>query len=186
MKFNTIRVFLLVFLSSILLQANSQNAQGGPKPVDKFSLGIGFGLDCGGIGANLTVFPQRNIGIFAGGGYAFAGFGYNFGLKLRAISDKPGSKVSPFVLAMYGYNAAIAVMDQKSLNKFFYGPSIGIGLDTRIRPTKNHYWSFALLVPFREAGVQEYMDDLKNNHGVDFQNELFPIAFSISYKFVLN
>ena len=186
MKVNSLRYCLLIICSSFVLQSNSQNSQSEPKPVDKFSLGIGFGLDCGGLGANLMVFPQRNIGIFAGGGYAFAGFGYNFGLKLRAISDKPASKVSPFILAMYGYNAAIAVMDQKSLNKFFYGPSIGIGLDSRIRHTKNHYWSFALLVPFREAGVQEYMDDLKNMHGVDFQNELFPIAFSVSYKFVFN
>ncbi len=156
-----------------------------PKPVDKLTLGVGVGLDHGGIGANLIFYPQRNVGIFFGAGYAIAGAGWNTGLKIRIISDKPSSKISPYLLAMYGYNAAIAVMDQSSLNKIFYGVSFGLGVDTRMKREKRHYWTFALLVPIRSPDVDSYIDDLKNNHGVEFKNELIPIGFSIGYKYCL-
>ncbi len=177
---------LPIFVFVLILLTLNVSAQNGPKPIDKLTLGFGFGLDHGGLGGNITLYPQRNIGIFAGGGYAFAGFGYNFGLKIRVISDNPNAKISPFVVGMYGYNAAIAVLNQKSLNKLFNGPTFGLGIDTRIRHNKNHYWSFAVLVPVRSPDVDVYIDDLKNNHGIDFQNNLIPIAFTIGYRLVLN
>ncbi len=36
---------------------------------DVVAIGLGVGLDYGGIGVNLTVYPQKNIGLFAGIGY---------------------------------------------------------------------------------------------------------------------
>jgi len=77
------------------------------------SIGLGIGLDCGGIGMNTTFFPQRDVGIFAGAGYALLGLSWNAGLKFRAISDRPAVAVSPFILAMFGYNTAIVIGNQK-------------------------------------------------------------------------
>ncbi|HET6252882.1 MAG TPA: hypothetical protein VFE32_02345 [Puia sp.] len=152
---------------------------------DIFTLGIGFGQDYGGIGGNLTVYPQENIGLFIGAGYALAGFGYNAGLKLRLLPDHGRSKVRPFVEGMYGYNAAIVVTNYSQDNKMFYGPTIGAGLDLGSTEPGKGYLSLAILVPFRSPDVQNYIDQL-NANGVTFKNNLIPISFSIGYKFVLN
>jgi hypothetical protein len=149
---------------------------------DVVSLGVGLGMDFGGIGANLTFYPQKNIGIFGGVGYAIAGTGYNVGIKIRYLSDK--SQLSPFFSAMYGYNAAIAVIDESRYNKLFYGITFGIGMD--IYTGKRNYWSVALHVPIRGSEVEEYMDDLENNHNIEFKNGLWPIGFSVGYRFVID
>src|SRR5215467_12201607 len=107
-----------VLLSYSTLAQNRQNDE--ERIPDVVSLGLGLGFDYGGIGANVTVYPTKNIGLFFGGGYVIAGFSYNAGLRYRFISKKP-SVVDPFFMAMYGYNAAVAVSDNKDLNKVFYG-----------------------------------------------------------------
>lgn len=107
-------LLVLTFISFHYLTAQSGINE--PRPIDKLTIGLGIGLDCGGFGGNIIIYPQKNVGIFAGGGYALAGFGWNAGLKLRLISDSPDSKISPFLLAMYGYNSAITVVDKSSLN----------------------------------------------------------------------
>jgi hypothetical protein len=153
---------------------------------DKASFGLGIGLDHGGIGGNFTIYPQKNIGLFGGLGYAFAGAGYNVGAKIRLASEKHTSSMTPFLIGMYGYNAAVAVMNATQFNKLFYGTTIGIGADFKSRPTKKGYWSFALLIPIRGSQVDNYIKDLKNNHSVEFKNELFPIAISAGYRFILD
>jgi hypothetical protein len=153
---------------------------------DVVNIGPGFGFDYGGIGANLMVYPQKNIGIFFGGGYAIAGFGYNTGIKLR-LSPDGGKSVTPFLTAMYGYNAAVAISGSPEYNKLFYGPTFGLGIDIRSRkPSSLGYLSIALMVPIRNADAQNYIDFLKTQYGASFTNDLIPIGFSIGYKFILN
>lgn len=156
------------------------------KELDKASIGLGMGLDFGGFGANILAYPQKNIGIFGGLGYALAGVGFNVGAKLRLASNSVKSKISTYGLIMYGYNASISVKNATELNKLFYGPSVGIGFDTKPHPSTGNYWSIALLVPFRSSDVDNYIDDLKQNHGVEFDNELIPVAFTIGYRFKMN
>lgn len=154
--------------------------------LDKTSFGFGLGMDYGGIGVNFLVYPQRNIGIFGGGGYALAGIGFNVGTKIRFISESSKSKSCAYALAMYGYNAAISVTNAPTFNKLFYGVTLGVGIDFNANSAKRGYWSLALLVPIRGEEVDSYINDLKNNHGVQFKNELFPIGFSIGYRFKSN
>jgi hypothetical protein len=181
-KFLTLIIISMLSIQLSFAQTASEDAR---KP-DIASLGLGFGFDYGGIGANLTVYPQKNIGIFFGGGYALAGFGYNTGLKLRLSPDR-GTVVNPFFTAMYGYNAAVVITDNTQLNKLFYGPSLGAGIDIRSKkPSSRGYLSVALMVPFRSPDVQNYIDLLKNQYGTTFTNDLSPIGFSIGYKFILN
>jgi hypothetical protein len=153
--------------------------------VEKISAGLGLGMDYGGIGGNLLVYPQKNVGLFGGVGYAIAGVGFNAGLKYRFLPKKPNAALAPYILAMYGYNAAVAVSNMTELSKIFYGPTFGIGIDFKARPLKKNYWTFALLIPVRKAEVDDYIDNLKNS-GVEFNNGLMPIAFSIGYRIVLN
>jgi hypothetical protein len=181
----------LIFLISITVQLNAQDTiQQDPiyetRQTDKVSIGIGAGLDFGGFGGNIIYYPIQNVGLFGGVGYALAGAGYNVGLKFRYIPDKPTSKIDPYGMIMYGYNAAIAVLNAKQYNKLFYGPTLGIGIDFHRKPMNKGYWSFALLIPIRSSAVNEYMDDLENNHGAEFQNRLFPVGISVGYKFIIH
>lgn len=182
MKKLKISIILCLFLSSNnLIAQDSIQVQ---RIIDKTSLGIGAGFDFGGLGANMLVYPGRNVGLFAGVGYALGGIGFNAGTKLRLISKKHNT--DPYAIIMYGYNAAIKVKDASQFNKLFYGPSFGFGLDFHPKQMKRSYYSMALLVPVRSSAVNDYMDDLESNNGVKFTNELPPLAFSIGYRFILN
>lgn len=153
-------------------------------PRDNFSWGVGGGFDFGGIGANLTAYPTKNLGLFVGVGYALAGVGYNVGAKFRMLSKKETSRVDPYFIGMYGYNVAVAIKDRPMLNKFFYGPSIGFGLDLLKNKYSYGYWSVALLVPIRRGEANAYINDLKNHQGITFSSDLLPIGFSIGYKVI--
>ncbi|HVU56561.1 MAG TPA: hypothetical protein VHD83_15960 [Puia sp.] len=150
---------------------------------DKVNIGLGLGFDYGGIGANVTFYPQKNVGLFAGGGYAFAGFGYNAGVKLRLLPAKPTSQFTPFIMAMYGYNAAVHVSGASQYDKMFYGPSFGLGFDLGSHEEDKGQFSFAIFVPIRSPNPNDYMDYLKDNYGIGFKNKILPIGFSIGYKY---
>lgn len=152
---------------------------------DVVNFGFGFGQDYGGLGGNITAYPQQNIGLFAGFGYAIAGFGYNAGIKLRLLPGGGRSKVRPFIEAMYGYNAAVAVTNYSNYNKMFYGPTVGAGLDIGSFVQGRGHFSVAILVPIRSPDVDNYINELNTNYGVNFNNNLLPVTFSIGYKFVL-
>ena len=146
-------------------------------------IGLGMGLDYGGFGMNVMYNLTNSFGAYIGAGYAFAGMGVNGGLIMRLVPKKPENRVAPFITGMYGYNAAIAVENRSEFNKMFYGPSAGIGIEVRARSPKVRCWSFAVLIPLRSSDVQNYIDDLKNNHNIEFQNDFSPVLISLGYKF---
>lgn len=177
--------FLLLSFFMMTLSLNAQDIIPATMTYDKVNLGIGAGLDYGGLGADLLFYPHQNVGLFAGAGYAIAGFGFNAGVKYRFIPKKQPSGIAPYAIAMYGYNAAVAVSGASQFNKLFYGPSFGAGLDFGLRPGRRGYWSAALLVPIRSSEAKEYIEDLENNEGVEFGIGLLPVAFSIGYRIIL-
>ncbi len=148
---------------------------------DKFALGLGAGLDFGGIGLNFTYYLNKNLGLFAGGGYAVIGFGPCAGVKLRLISDPVSGRVSPFVFGMYGYHTVVKVENATDLNKMFYGATPGGGLEVRLGAAKRNYLSIGLSVPIRGKEVPDYFDHLKAI-GVEMKSELPPIGISLGYK----
>jgi len=147
---------------------------------EKMTAGFGFGFDYGGFGANVTYYPQKNIGAFFGGGYALAGFGYNAGVKLRIM---PTPKFTPFFMAMYGYYSAVHVQDDSRYDKIFYGPTIGVGCDLGTHIIGKGVFSLALFVPFRNSETNDYIDYLENNSNIRFKNKPLPIGISVGYKF---
>lgn len=169
---------LCLFLT-IPIQAQSDQ----PSTIEKTSLGFGFGQDYGGYGANFSYYPIRNLGFFGGGGWAMAGFGYNLGLKFRFSTDLENARSYGYLLGMYGYNATVTISNQSSLNQIFYGPSAGIGINSRIGSTSRISVSLAVIYPFRSPDVGDYIDDLKTNHGVSFKNNLLPVTFSLGIVF---
>ncbi len=174
--------FITILLITITTLSKAQKTERPPVPYDRLAIGIGAGFDYGGFGFNLIGYPQKNIGVFVGAGFAIAGIGFNAGVKYRIL---PGKLFSPYIVGMYGYNAAVAVTNSPNFNKLFYGPSAGAGFDLYSRSGRG-YFSLALLVPFRSPDVNNYMQELQNTNGVNFNNSLWPVGISIGYKFILH
>lgn len=152
---------------------------------EAFSVGFGLGMDYGGIGSSISYFLDPDIALFFAGGYALADFGYNIGAKYRVTSGTKPAKFVPYVIGMYGYNAVVQVKDKTEYSKVFYGVTFGVGVDFKPFRTGSGYWTFGLLVPIRGSKVDSYIDELKNEHGVKFDNDLFPVGLSVGYRIVL-
>jgi hypothetical protein len=178
-------IFTLFFFAFAYFYGFTQDSTLLNKEIDKMSYGAGVGLDFGGFGANMVIFPTKNIGLFFGGGYAIAGIGLNTGTKIRFIPSDTSKRTRFFIVAMYGYNAAIKVKGTVQYNKLFYGPSIGLGFDSESLYNKPSYWSFTLFYPFRSPAVEKYINDLKFT-GTSFKNKLLPISLSLGYHFMIN
>lgn len=181
------KFLLLIVISSFLtsILRSQVSVPMGSLHSDKFSLGIGFGLDYGGIGGNLLAYPQRNIGLFVGAGYALAGVGFNCGIKARIITKNYSYPLAPFIVGMYGYNAVIKVSNAEHLNKIFFGPTVGFGFDLHPRNLSGGYFSFGFLLPIRGDEVNNYIQNLEDNHNVTFERELLPFGISIGFRVVI-
>jgi hypothetical protein len=160
--------------------AGSANVDESKLPTE-VSGGFGIGQDYGGFGARLTVLPTKHLGLFFGGGYALAGFGYNVGAM--AIAN-PDNRVSPTFSFMYGYTAAIAVSGASQYNKLYYGPSIGFGLRSKSRRNEGNYWQFGLTIPFRPSEFDTDFNALKNNPNITGLTKPLPVTISIGYHFI--
>ena len=62
-------------------------------------LGLGMGLDYGGVGAKVEYLPVKNVGVFAGLGFNLLSVGWNVGATYKIMSDK---KVSINPMVFYG------------------------------------------------------------------------------------
>lgn len=177
-------IYTALLLCLLSLTVNAQDTLAHKMKVKKaesdyLAMGFGVGLDYGGLGANLTAFPQKNLGIFGGVGYTPVGLGYNVGVKLRLLFNEKKPNVSPFIMGMYGYYAAVKIKGGGSdLSTQFHGYTVGAGFDTPIKPTKAGYWSFAILVPLRGTVVDDYV----KKNGIILDQDLPPIGVSIGYK----
>jgi len=177
------RYIILVFLLVLgtLIRASDRNTN-----FDMTSIGGGFGMDYGGIGGSILCYPQKNIGLFAAYGKALISYEYNVGLKLRLITDNTVPRICPYLLGMYGYNTVIEVKDSPNENRIFYGTTIGCGFDIRIQPTNIGYFTLALLLPLRGANVTNYIESLTHQFGMQVDEKLSKIGFSIGYRFIIN
>jgi len=172
-------LFALVVFSVYNIYAQTEPVD--PK-MERFNVGLGIGFDYGGFGGNLLFYPQKNVGLFGGVGYALAGLGYNAGVKGRFFLNEK-SPVTPFVMAMYGYNSAIKVKGAAEYNKLFYGVTFGAGIDWRVGAPRKNYLSLAITMPVRNAGeVYGYMDNLEQRGIAKFDKGLPELGFSIGYR----
>jgi hypothetical protein len=178
-KFSLLSALLVLLLFSVGAQTDTAS-------LDRATFGVGFGLDYGGLGANLTLYPAKNLGLFAGAGYALADAGYNVGVKIRLFSPHNPPKLQFSILGMYGYNTAVKIFNAEELSKLFFGPTIGAGLDLKLKKQSSGYFSFGLFIPIRNEEVSEYIDYLKYDRGVDFSMELLPFAVSAGYRFIIS
>jgi len=145
----------------------------------KQNIGIGLGLDYGGIGVRYTYMAAPKFGLFGSLGYILVGPGFNFGATYKFL---PGKRATPALGAMYGYNAVIKVIGASGYDEIYYGPSVSIGVEVKTRRNERNFWNFELVVPFRSSKYKDDIDALVNNLSIKITEPL-PIAFSIGYHF---
>jgi hypothetical protein len=146
-----------------------------------FQLGMGTGLDHGGIGIKWEVVPFPYLGIFAGWGYNVEAFGVNGGLSIKTL---PFKRACPTLQAMYGYNAVIVIHGEPKYDKTYYGPSVGAGLDLRVGKNINKLF-FGIYHPFRSEKFHKDLDKLKADPSIRLNNKLLPVTFSFGFSFGL-
>lgn len=175
MKKSVLLVWMVCF---ILGHSNDIRAQDEIVHYSGNSIGVGMGLDYGGFGGRFSVLPSPQFGLFLGMGYNTMELGYNAGAIFRI---SPHKRTCPYIVGMYGYNGVVIVKNMSSVDKTFYGPSLGFGFEFHSRYKPLNFFNFEVLVPFR-SDFTNYIDDLKEE-GIEFENEPLPIQFSLGYHF---
>ena len=172
--------FALILLTSLSF-AQNYTRYDIPEQESTMNIGLGLGLDYGGIGGRITFLPIKRLALFAGVGYALVDFGYNVGAQLRIIPD---NKFCPTFGVMYGYNGVIKVQNASAYDKIYYGTSLSGGMEMHFGG-KQSFMNVELIVPFRSQAFYDDWDSLKQNSSVSIQSEPLPVAFSIGYHFAL-
>jgi hypothetical protein len=145
----------------------------------ELNLGLGLGIDYGGIGGRLTVSPVNHLILFGALGYNIAGVGYNIGAGYRF---SPQKQFRPYVLGMYGYNTVVIALIngayESQYTKTFYGPSLGVGFEQRNSSQGKNYFNLEVLAPLRSRAFKDYKDMLKAK---DIKLYALPISISLGY-----
>jgi hypothetical protein len=175
------KIVLILVSMCIVSNTFSQVTEKMKTGFPEFNLGAGIGMDYGGIGGRITLVASPRFEFFGAIGYNLLGVGFNGGVDLRIL---PQSHFCPFVGAMYGYNAVIKVEGASQYNKTYYGPSFAAGLEIWGRNRPN-FFNIELILPVRSSAFHDDYDNLKNNSGIVFKNDIFPVAFSIGYHVTL-
>lgn len=157
-------------------------AQSYPDP----NIGVGIGLDYGGIGLHLAPISTKYLDVFGAVGYNFAAFGYNAGITFRPSAE--GNVVFGTSI-MYGYNGVLLLGQPNSPlgitnsqgSKVYYGPSFELSLDFHSPRVQETFFRLGLIVPVRSQEWKNDINTLKNNN-VEFST-IFPVLISLGMHF---
>jgi len=176
---------IFLFVAGI---SHGQEAQKGANYFNrKITMGIGLGLDYGGIGVRIAYSPVKYLDVFGGLGFNFIGLGANGGLSYNIL---PGRSCIPVVNIMYGYNAVLRIDDfypygsthGPTLKKTYYGFTAGAGLKIRLSRKTHNFLYIGLNVPFRNAEFHRdyhYVTAIRN---IPLAAKMLPVLFVIGYN----
>lgn len=152
---------------------------------DEVSLGVGGGFDHAGLGIKLQYYPTKNIAPYVGFGYNLLDASLSVGVKFRLLNSET-PKYTPYLFGNWGYTTVFRIINDPSLDMSFNGPSFGIGIDSKIKEKSIGYWSLALTVPIRGQQIDDYIEELKDKHGVIFLTTFPPVGISVGFNFILS
>jgi hypothetical protein len=155
---------------------------GHAKEIDftRFYMGIGVGIDFGGIGLNAMRMVTEYVGVFGAFGYNLDNIGLNGGVRLYTKDQLASWR--PYFSAMYGYNTVYVIKNADNFNRTFYGTTIGVGVD--LKDSRSNFWTLTLQVPLRSDDVKAYKTYLKNSN-IEIKRDLLPIAISLGYRIAI-
>ena len=169
------KTYIVIFPMLITAMLQAQDIKKESK--QEFDIGLGIGIDYGGIGIRGTIKPIHRLGLFAAAGYNLNSVGFNAGGQWHF----PKNRHSFYLTGMYGYNAVISVSGFINDKGTYYGFSAGAGYQL-ISKRHSNFWNFELLVPFRNSNYKNDLDAIKEL-GASTTTEPIPVAISIGYHF---
>lgn len=178
----------LSFSCIFLATASTSFAQETETPIHNLNapksvyLGLGFGLDHGGMGAKIEYLPVKNIGVFAGLGYNLAELGWNLGATYK-IKTSERFSINP--TAFYGYNGVLKVDGASEYDMVSHGLSVGLNLDFHVGKKDNKITA-GIFVPFRSQKFNDNYDLVKDHPYIKMDSKLTPVTFSIGYNWKVN
>jgi hypothetical protein len=173
-----------VFLTAVallILSAISATAQDISKEPKGTYLGLGYGLDYGGIGVKGEIEPVKYVGMFAGVGYNYREVGWNVGAAFRILPD---ARVCPVINALYGYNSVLIVKGTEGYDATSYGVTFGSGMEW-LFGRKRHKLSLNLFWPWRSCSFKDKYNAVKKSPYINMKKDLSPVTLSIGLNFLI-
>jgi hypothetical protein len=162
---------LLIGVEAATAQSNDKSNE---HPMTGVYLGLGLGLEYGGIGLKVEYLPITHLGLFLGMGYNLADLGVNAGLSYKIIAH---AKVTPIINVMYGFNTVVDTGFYYGTGSIaYYGLSFGAGVDIRTGKASNKF-SLSILYPVRSSQYKDRMNGSNSSNPA--------IAASIGFNFSL-
>lgn len=145
-----------------------------------FYIGVGLGMDFGGIGGKLEYMFADFTGLFLGAGSNFNGLGINGGVMIKPLHNR---QVTPYLLGMYGYTGTVKIEGASQFNMTDYGFSTGGGIEIKTRNL--NVWQIGIVAPFRSQEFRDHYEFLKDHPDISLNNALLPIQISIGFKMLI-
>lgn len=174
--------FSLLFMAATSTAFAQDTPTQTPKEPNNVYMGLGLGLDYGGMGAKIEYLPVENIGVFAGLGYNLETAGWNVGASYKLWASE---RLSINPMAMYGYNGVLKVDGISEYDMVSYGVTFGVNLDIYVGKKGNKI-STGLYVPIRSKKFMDNYDAAKEDYRVVMNNELLPVAIGVGYNWKIN
>lgn len=145
-------------------------------------LGIGFGLDYGGlIGVKLAyILPFPHISIFGSAGAQLLGFGWNVGTTFHILPQSDKFVFRPNLKIMYGINRSTKVIGASEYDKMFTGITPGIGLEFMFGRKKANGFDFDLNFPIGSTEFNDQIEKMENDPRISSVT-MIPFAISLGY-----
>jgi hypothetical protein len=171
-------LILILFFSTVSFCSAQNPLKYEEKP---FYLGLGGGIDFGGIGAKAEYMFFDYGGVFIGGGMPLRikTIVVNGGIMLKPL---PRKLITPYFFAMYGLNSFI-YWEQNSKIESHYNFSFGSGFEIKTRNLNK--WQFGAILPIRSDDFMQYYESLNNNPNVNLLGRLYPVLISVGFKLLL-
>ncbi len=174
--------FCLILMLSIPRQGVAQQQFGHNELFHTVDLGIGLGLDYGGIvGVKAAyILPFRQVSVFGAAGVQLVGLGWNVGTIFRILPMNKSRTFRPNIKIMYGINRATYVDGIDEYKELYTGWTPGIGAEFRFGRMKSSGFDVDINIPIGSDAFNAQVDRMKNDSRLDYVISL-PVAFSIGY-----
>ncbi|NMD12096.1 MAG: outer membrane beta-barrel protein [Candidatus Cloacimonetes bacterium] len=189
MNIKSVLLASMVLFACLALQAQMPGFGGGKKG----SLGLGYGLPYGGLGASADYRLLDNLGITAGfGAFAYStsdeAYGYSpgYAIGLKYFHGKPDKNWHPQLLLLYGLNGIIYVDQEpeEDIRESFGGFTLGVGSQYMFGKSKKHGFDASLLYVLTSGRFkrQEELEDQGYSFG---KVSRFTVSLGYRYAFTL-
>lgn len=186
-KFLPVIYISIIIFAFTLHQVSAQDTIVNYKVIHKMELhkqdlGVGLGLDYGGIlGAKCSFIPLPFVSVFGSVGLQVGGVGWNTGITWHILPVMSNYAFRPNIKLMYGINSAILVVGKSKYTQQFTGFTPGIGMEMRFGKHKRSGLDIDLNVPLRSPEFWSHWNEVKDDPDVEDTNEPLPVALSIGF-----